>query len=69
MEDIFFKQTLKDMGITRTKDMYRKAHSPHQCMMCTEKVPENGWVLKDEYVHGFDTPYWSICNDCYKELD
>lgn len=69
MEDIFFKQTLKDMGIERTKDMYRKATRPIQCLMCGEKVPEVGYVLKEEYVYGYDTPFWSICNDCYKELD
>ena len=69
MEDIFFKQTLEEMGITRTKDMYRKGKYPHQCMMCGEHTPEVGWVLKSEFVSGFDTPYWTICNDCYKELD
>lgn len=69
MEDIMFGKILEEMGIIRTKDMYRRATRPHQCMMCCDKPNEAGYVLKEEYVYGYDTPFWSICSDCYEELD
>lgn len=69
MEDILFKVELEKLNIVRTKDMYRKATRPIQCLMCGKKSKDVGYVLKEEYVYGYETPYWSICTDCYEELD